>query len=856
MQQDAVMEKNRAEEKGIAVSRSFQALLCAFFLMLLLLPAGKALGAPTAAAAEVAAATETAAAAAGETESREGQNVQVTVEGPLEGIELDLRYGYQNTAKSGRFLPVTLEIENGTEQDLSGVLSLSIPESGNVDMRYEYEVDAPAGKTTQVNAVISVTEAAQEALLQLYDTGGRLLAESRRPFHVQGSENELLIGILSNTPQELSYLRGISVANSELRTRTVSLNPADFPETEEGLSQLDLMVISNYNMGRLSEDALQMIYDWVLGGGMLLLGTGDSPEPLGELSEHLPGLEISPAETQMVNMGIRYSTDGPDGAMLELSVCQVYVPEGIQALQSDELAILTNLSVGSGTIGITAYDLCDIRRFCGEHPAYADDLLQALFGSARLKQLSSARSGSNDYEAIRELVALGDPDRNPNMTVYLAIAAVYVLLAGPGAFWFLRQKGLGIYYPFSVLLISSATAAAVWLAGLGTRFDGPFIEYASILEHADGKELETEFLNISTPRKEPFRLALSEDYLIQPVLAQEGAEQGEWTAETGGGIVIRSGPEGKTVLGNGLTPFSGQVFELYKSAEQETDQVELDIHYFDDSLSGTVTNRGEEDLEAVTLLMYGRIVSIGTLDAGETKDLSGYTAVYGPTNSQKLTAEYITGLDRLSQGSSAYAKALARTRLLSYYMEESLSSYYSGARLVAFLSTDRKDVSGIAGSSMESHGTTLLIESVPVDYRQGEEVYRSALSSEPKVISGAYEAGSNTTGGTASVILEYSLGNDLRVTSFKLNSLSEGFSGKMEESGQSLIPFRGTLAFYNYGTSAYDMISSSKSRWTEEEILPYLSPANTITVRYVPDENSAEGNLMFLPVPTVTGVEK
>ena len=36
MQQDVVMEKNRAEEKGIAVSRSFQALLCAFFLMLLL----------------------------------------------------------------------------------------------------------------------------------------------------------------------------------------------------------------------------------------------------------------------------------------------------------------------------------------------------------------------------------------------------------------------------------------------------------------------------------------------------------------------------------------------------------------------------------------------------------------------------------------------------------------------------------------------------------------------------------------------------------------------------------------------------------------------------------------------------
>ena len=143
----------------------------------------------------------------------------------------------------------------------------------------------------------------------------------------------------------------------------------------------------------------------------------------------------------------------------------------------------------------------------------------------------------------------------------------------------------------------------------------------------------------------------------------------------------------------------------------------------------------------------------------------------------------------------------------------------------------------------------------PVDNRAGQEVYRCALSPEPKVVSGEYEAGNNTTRGTASVILEYSLGSDLSVTALRFNGLSEAFEGKTDAMGRRLSAFRGTRALYNYTTSSYDTLSSSMTELSGEGILPYLSPSNTVTVRYIPDENSSEDTLMFLPVLMVTGVE-
>ena len=56
--------------------------------------------------------------------------------------------------------------------------------------------------------------------------------------------------------------------------------------------------------------------------------------------------------------------------------------------------------------------------------------------------------------------------------------------------------------------------------------------------------------------------------------------------------------------------------------------------------------------------------------------------------------------------------------------------------------------------------------------------------------------------------------------------------------------------------SYYDLMRGGDLSFDAAGIAPYLSPANTMTVRYVPDESAASSVPMYLPVPDVTGTQR
>ena len=76
-------------------------------------------------------------------------------------VTLDVVYGYKNIAKSGRFLPLRVELGNRTDQVFKGTLCVLAMESDmqgySMDMdydvyRYEYPVEIPAsGSLTAVS---------------------------------------------------------------------------------------------------------------------------------------------------------------------------------------------------------------------------------------------------------------------------------------------------------------------------------------------------------------------------------------------------------------------------------------------------------------------------------------------------------------------------------------------------------------------------------------------------------------------------------------------------------------------------------------------------------------------------------
>ncbi len=777
---------------------------------------------------------------------------------PIGRAEFSLSYGYQNSAKPGRFLPIRMTVSNNEGEALEGSIELYLVESSDMVYCYEYPVEVEAFGAQKISGNISVGENVEELLAVLKDESGSTISEKTVRLNIESSGPALFIGIISDDPTSLNFMSGVSLNNTSLKARTVFLNADELPDTQEGLDQLDVIVISNYNVNLLDSEVIGVIWEWVENGGTLLLGTGARHNPIGDFMDYLPETEIGRPEIKPVNMGIRYSSDGLNGAVLNIPVSDVYIEGGTQKISGDDTAILTTVKVGMGTVGIAAYDLCDISEFCKEQISYTDELLTALIGSSGIDRLSRLMDEErNEYEEISGLINEGNVESFPNLSLYLLAAVAYILLAGPGLYVFLKQRGLSIFYGPSVAGTAVIASILIWFMGTGTRMSGTFINFAAIKETGKEGETERDFIGLSSPYNSAALIEILPEYTVRPIISGERSVRNVRSAVNDGGlkhISIDYNGSSTYIETENMKPFSEALFELYRSGGTETEsEIDTDLSIFDGRVDGSISNNGDSDLTDVSIIFGGTVLKVGDIPAGESRRITGEEMLTGPAGIPYIEGNYIMGLSEAGTSSgSADMQKIQRSGLIEYYMENSLGNSYEEAIVTGFSEGEEKPAS-LVSEGISSYGTTLIVKDAEARFEKDGEVYRLALREEPKLISGEYNMYDNTTGGNAAVVIEYSLGTDISVTGLKLNRLSEEMSGMSTRTGDLLQAFEGDISLYNYYTNSYDNMESGKTEFSGDELVYYLSPGNTITVRYIPTESTGGNTAVFLPLPSVTG---
>ena len=793
-----------------------------------------------------------------------------------DNISMEFGYGFQNTAKSGRMLPFYVDFDNQGETDIDGCLIIEVTGSVEADRNefeeakvdYCFEIKIPAGRTARLQNTISIAETNSRVRLVLEDKDGNILCEKNTEVVFQQTAgSELLIGVLSEAQSKLEYFKNLSIAGTQLRTRTVSLEAESMPETASGLEQLDMIIISDYDIKKLSSETVEMLGTWTENGGIMLIGTGSDHETANTICESLISeLSISSSSERAVNMGIEYSKANPDDAVLKLKVCDVFAAGGIQVMQSDDIAMLTTVPAGNGIIGITAYDLCDISEFCTEEIDYADDLLRSLIGSSRLtKLINSAKHSDRLYDKAESLVGIADPDRLPGAVPYILFCIVYLCLIA-GLYIYLRMRGLSIFYHAFVPILSFMSAIVLWLLSSGLRSDGISFDYAVMREIHDGYVMDEGFMKISSAALKEYKLKVPAEYELHPIVhgardsmpeketalksllsLEEGKETGNLSEAR---IALKNSDTETYISASDMKPFAGIISEYSaRTSENGLDRIETNISIFGDEISGSIDNKTDYNLENAALIMYGRLVKLGNIKAGERKELKDCELMEYPVGDAAAVAEEITGVRSEIPGTNNYVRALRRSRIFDYYISNSLYGYFSGARLVAFADgVDlMKDIS--SESRIESHGSMLISVQTEADFKKGLRSCDSCMSTEPKLVSGEYDAARNLTG--SSCVLEYTLGNDIDINMLKFNRLSESF-----ENGDIAV-FEGNVSFYNYVTGRYDLMGGSiYEGLSAAELTSYLSPGNTITVRYAAGDATGGMEKLYLPVPYVTGTQR
>lgn len=779
---------------------------------------------------------------------------------PVRDITMDVTYGYDNTAKGGRYIPIQVTLNNTKKDSFKGYMSVLSMESDYDIYRYDYPVSLEGGASVKKTMDIPLGNRVEQLFIDLVDEKGNQVLHKRVKLNISKEIPELFIGVLSDTPEKLQYLNGVGVDYSILRTRTFNLDKENFPTDDLGLNLVDVLLISGYRIRDLSERQNQVLVEWVRGGGVMILGTGARvDDTLGRFAPELLEDSYDPPTLMKVDMGQDYAADGPGDSEVEM-YCADFSLTGANAIFSDDqLSLLSTVSYGKGVIAVAAYDFADIAEFCQRNPSYMDSLLTNVLGEERIYRLAeTAYSGnSNQYWSANSMINTGNVDRLPDILLYTLEIIIYIFLVGPGIYIFLRQRGLSRYYRSSIVVMSLTFTIIIYLMGMSTRFRDTVYTYARFIDASEDTVSESAYLNIQTPYNQPFDVVLDPSYSVKPITKSyyDGMSSvPKFTGQEDYKVAIRYEPDRTVISAQNMIAFEPKYFQLDRVMQNEDKSgFTGEVVMYEDQITGNITNSYKMMVEDAALLFYDKMILLGDLEPGETKRLDDLEVLQVPMVHNNQIAEKITGGDQYPKPdikNSDYMNTLARTNLLIFYLNNYASSYTTSVRVVGIKSEEEATPLKL---DAEKTGLTVVSSTLPV--YQGEEgmIYRSAFMKRPTVISGSYYSYNNTLYGIDPLVLEYELGNDMEVEKLLFRYVSDDFIDTVKSN--SLTPFFGSVFFYNHNTGSYDKMYENQRMYTRKQLEPYLSPGNTITIKYLYKNVSEYIWDVLLPMLDVIGRE-
>ena len=214
---------------------------------------------------------------------------------------------------------------------------------------------------------ISLCSKSDLMYITLMDGAGNEVLSKRLKMDLNTDAAQLFIGVLCDEPERLSYLEQVGVNYSMLRTKTIDLSVYDLPDTELGLDQLDVLLITDFNSETLTEEQTEAIWEWVHRGGILLFGTGArGDETLSAFSKQLLEYPVSPGMVYEIQMGQDRTAREPGENILSLEGTEVDLKGGTDLLTSGSLTVLSATSVGNGkTLELKEMKLGDAGTFSG-----------------------------------------------------------------------------------------------------------------------------------------------------------------------------------------------------------------------------------------------------------------------------------------------------------------------------------------------------------------------------------------------------------------------------------------------------------------------------------------------------------
>lgn len=516
-------------------------------------------------------------------------------------IQLDVQAGYAGHYRTDQWFPVTV-IASNDGLDVTGSLELRFPGQSNTGI-FQRAIELPRGSRKQVtfNAVSSDFTRTAELRLLVNNT---ILRQERIQLEPV-DPSQFMVGVLSSDPALLNSLLAMQLDWSS-GTNVVHLTPEILNNSAVALNGIDTLFIHDIDTNSFSDEQRTTLELWVRLGGQLIIGGGtDTNQTTAGLTELLPVTVTNlQSDVPLTSLGPLSRRNNPNDPPPSSTVAIATPKPGATALDQDGLLVATDL--GAGRVIFSAFGLAALRAWGSEHFLW-ERVLQA---NPRVEPAALYRSqGGDPLQNGLDLPAL---QVLPFWVILLFILS-YIVVVGPVNFLLLRRLGRVELAWGTIPAIIVLFVLGTYLTGLVLRGTQPQVFQFTVVQGFENSQIgqATAFVGIFSPSRRAYTITLPPETLMSTSRFDSNNTNTTplvWT-------------DTQTEVRDALIDVSTMRTFAFEQPVNVSFDVESEVQINRGSIQAELRNIGSEPLLDALFVATDSVVSIGTLEPGQTRSV-------------------------------------------------------------------------------------------------------------------------------------------------------------------------------------------------------------------------------------------
>ena len=692
-------------------------------------------------------------------------------------VNINTSYGIEGKFK-GNSLTINVQLENTSNSSIDGQLQVRVPISSKYYDSYSVDVNLSPNEKREVSIPIYLVDGEVPRIKVVFLQDDEIISEKKLTIS-SGRINDysMFMGILTDDYNgvllkdiDLSQANNVYYENQNLYS--IALNK-ELLTNSRNIESLDVIVINNYNTANLTKDNYNSLNEWINGGGVLIIGTGEnSSKTIGNM------------EKDFLNL---------------------FYDENVISESISSNKVITK-EVGSGAVYIAPYDF--------SNGIILNDVNTNLYWINALSEAFIRTSHLNyDYNYMYTNLL----NQVPNTEMYstgtlVMIFSIYTLLIGIIIYFIFKKIKKTEYLWFAIPLIAVVFTGIIFLIGNKTRLKDVALNQVSVIKKdKTGGSISEAYVGVTPKYKGDLSIKDPKEGSIELLSSYDDYYYSDSTndADNLRAEILYSGSNVFYEY-NDLPALTTKNFKV-KNTNVTVPNIDYNLTYLKDGIRGSVKNTLDCNIKKLLIVATNNIWDLGKVKSGEEINVDSVKVVNSDLGSYANNIMYGTAYPNKNDIWENRVSGV-----LSAIYEESLieDSIY----LIAITDMPIDYKFDFDGKSISKYDTTAIIQEIEMNFADdnGNSYFPWGYFGARIISTDVNDIYNNLAYGSGDIYLEYEIDKGIDVTTLSVGYTSDEFKYSYNS------PLNGSVYIYNYSTYSYEEIEYKEGGVNIQNVKDYI----------------------------------